>query len=773
MHRPKNIATRLKKWAARSLLRNVATQSERRSVISSEHASSFDASGMSSVCNEDTETVLETAAQVECPDECPFRSDLVDEAQMEPHFPEPQSDDGSLSAVAQRLYTKINSLWQTRILRLLPGPIGSALAGELLVADLVMLPGLVLHDEGRLISFQALSYCCGESILTRRIQLNGQQLPITENLYYALQVLRQEHEPIFLWVDAICIHQHLPEEKSQQVINMFSIYRKASHVDVWLGTNGMATGLAMAFLSSATKKLISHIHAHHKDFDFLLGGIRELLSRPWFQRIWVKQELFAASRVVVHCGTDVAYGDFITDWTSAVEIMLEVQEELHMDPTYPFKRHCEILRTFRRAKPKELTERDGPELENPLRHSAYHMDVINVLERCAGSQCSQPQDHVYALLGMTDVKTSAESTAHLDGKTLIIDYTKSATDVLTDICRHVIRRDESLAILHLDSSYGPTSTMIDLPSWVPDFRFERRPLLRYFDARWNGGWNSGEPSERHYLKILLQRRLKSSTRAHLEVDSRGLPSSKLAVTGRRIGSIVPDNTLWKFRSFHIETTKEGWNIFHERHLYRHGVPKELLKTVKTTLEAEVSAPDLVTISTAVHKSAFEYWLLPDRSKRSFYVRKDYSKTDMQTAEYFLVNINWKRELLCSVVVSWSRRGWSTSGPSWAVVSPDQSGFVQCSYTVESYQRSESVRELPSSWIVPREAKEDDVLIAAEGSPLPMLVRLRPSTATWEYVGPAMPCQMKVSEALPSEMIEASEATARDWDQDLMERFVLE
>lgn len=92
-----------------------------------------------------------------CPDNCPSLQYSITKPETHPNFPEPEGDDGSIETVATKLYKHINSLWQTRILRLLPGPVGSALSGDLLVADLALLPGLVLHDDQQLVSYQALS----------------------------------------------------------------------------------------------------------------------------------------------------------------------------------------------------------------------------------------------------------------------------------------------------------------------------------------------------------------------------------------------------------------------------------------------------------------------------------------------------------------------------------------------------------------------------------------------------------------------------------------
>jgi hypothetical protein len=81
---------------------------------------------------------------------------------------------------------------------------------------------------------------------------------------------------MFLWVDAICIHQADGEEKSQQVVNMLDVYRKAEHVHVWLGPCGKSTELAFSFLSAAKDNIDSHVKKCSNCLDRLLEGIEDV-----------------------------------------------------------------------------------------------------------------------------------------------------------------------------------------------------------------------------------------------------------------------------------------------------------------------------------------------------------------------------------------------------------------------------------------------------------------------------------------------------------------
>jgi hypothetical protein len=103
----------------------------------------------------DTEGVLSKLVsspeweKIECPKWDEIKAKAKESATV---YPEPEGDDGSLASVSKRVYTPINGLWQTRILQLLPGSVGSALHAKLIVADIVLRPGLALHKDRHLIS---------------------------------------------------------------------------------------------------------------------------------------------------------------------------------------------------------------------------------------------------------------------------------------------------------------------------------------------------------------------------------------------------------------------------------------------------------------------------------------------------------------------------------------------------------------------------------------------------------------------------------------------
>jgi Heterokaryon incompatibility protein (HET) len=79
-----------------------------------------------------------------------------------------------------------------------------------------------LEDEST--RYKALSYEWGpesETVGEFSITFDGEEVPVRENLYQALQYIRSETGEIKLWVDALCINQGNQEERNHQVRSPF------------------------------------------------------------------------------------------------------------------------------------------------------------------------------------------------------------------------------------------------------------------------------------------------------------------------------------------------------------------------------------------------------------------------------------------------------------------------------------------------------------------------------------------------------------------------
>jgi len=64
--------------------------------------------------------------------------------------------------------------------------------------------------------YEALSYACGEHIVSGKLRLESGTVELGENLVAALRQLRLERERT-LWIEAVCISQQHTAERSAQV----------------------------------------------------------------------------------------------------------------------------------------------------------------------------------------------------------------------------------------------------------------------------------------------------------------------------------------------------------------------------------------------------------------------------------------------------------------------------------------------------------------------------------------------------------------------------
>lgn len=145
---------------------------------------------------------------------------------------------------------------------------------------------------------------------TEIIFCDGKVMKVTPSLYDALLQLRQR-PPQEYWIDALCINQMDDEEKSSQVQMMGRIYREAELVLVWLGTLPPGFSRRDEDIDSILARLVSALSRDADkgnsvaDLRFFTQGflaLCHLLSRRYFQRAWVVQEIALSKKVIFLLG---------------------------------------------------------------------------------------------------------------------------------------------------------------------------------------------------------------------------------------------------------------------------------------------------------------------------------------------------------------------------------------------------------------------------------------------------------------------------------------
>jgi hypothetical protein len=87
-------------------------------------------------------------------------------------------------------------------------------------------------------------------------------------------------------VDAVCIDQNNPKERNHQVQLMAKIYSKAHRVIVWLGMETEDIEGALENIRLAANEELTERSKKEMNQQTILN----LLQRPWFQRIWVREQ---------------------------------------------------------------------------------------------------------------------------------------------------------------------------------------------------------------------------------------------------------------------------------------------------------------------------------------------------------------------------------------------------------------------------------------------------------------------------------------------------
>ncbi|EPE30305.1 hypothetical protein GLAREA_13028 [Glarea lozoyensis ATCC 20868] len=322
---------------------------------------------------------------------------------------------------------------------------------------------------GNTFSYEALSYTWGNSIASHHITLNGDLFLITPNLYLALRHLRRADVERILWIDAICINQSSPLEKTQQVSIMRNIYQTAVRVVVWLGEDCTEACHTISWVSShqeggekdrkhlvkTARTIMDGCPEPLVDFDSdgmnsrediaqsrrvqLLKGFNDLLSRTWWSRVWTLQEVVLNPDVTIMCGySEVPWNTFM----AFVEGIQRSKPILQVSPDESTGYQQSLQRSFSR--------------QQFARSSSQKMSDLLLQHR--GLKASDPRDNVYALLGLASDMSKSK---------FLPDYSKSISEVYKRLTREIVVKRKNLAIIC--ASQPSATSRSGLPSWAPDW----------------------------------------------------------------------------------------------------------------------------------------------------------------------------------------------------------------------------------------------------------------------------------------------------------------
>ena len=130
--------------------------------------------------------------------------------------------------------------------------------------------------------------------------LNKIAVRVRKNLYDGLVAIRDQQRDLSIWIDALCINQADTSERGHQVGIMGKIFRSAKKVLIWLGPERDGSDIAMDRIATEARPDFTRDTVLNEEEARSLSA---LWNRPYWNRVWIQQEIHLATDYTVYCGT--------------------------------------------------------------------------------------------------------------------------------------------------------------------------------------------------------------------------------------------------------------------------------------------------------------------------------------------------------------------------------------------------------------------------------------------------------------------------------------
>lgn len=306
--------------------------------------------------------------------------------------------------------------------------------------DRTPLLGTLLHttlsdcDYELVEPYTALSYVWGNSTETGTIYISGQAVTITATLASALRHLRDATRPRRVWADALCIDQSNIPERNKQVTLMRIIYNVATHTVVYLGPSTRESDLVLESAPRSSLGIYPMVDEVQRD-AIIQAAKMDILTRPWFRRVWIFQELILSRDPWVQCG------QLRTRWTDFCGLLLHNGQGLR-------GKGDERLRML--------------DSMNRSRQGLNAGKMLSLLQARRGLGATDARDFVFAHMGIASDRLKLEDAVP-------VDYGMSLAQVFARMSLYIVRSEsvDTLVSLLDQQAEGPTDRR--MPSWTVDW----------------------------------------------------------------------------------------------------------------------------------------------------------------------------------------------------------------------------------------------------------------------------------------------------------------
>ncbi|KAJ1323950.1 HET domain-containing protein [Microdochium nivale] len=290
----------------------------------------------------------------------------------------------------------------------------------------------------------AISYTWGSELKEETVMVEGKPFPVTLNLYHVLRDICLKNAGYLFWADAISINQGSHAEKNHQVTQMPCIYEAAERVFVLLW-EANDPDIMLRYLFEAFEKFDHKTRGNRWPpssskwalewnksaakfvLDFQLRNEQQtaamgaLFSHPWFERVWIIQEMAKARSVIIYSS-----GHRVSSRVFALVPTLI--------PT-PLNAHRQVILDVMPGTVREAS------------WWAQDRSLQNLVRKFHDKRARFGQDKIYALLGICDDP---------DARNLLApDYAKTEREVVEDILVYMfsVPRDELIDVFTTISQF--------------------------------------------------------------------------------------------------------------------------------------------------------------------------------------------------------------------------------------------------------------------------------------------------------------------------------
>ncbi|KAI0189449.1 heterokaryon incompatibility protein-domain-containing protein [Astrocystis sublimbata] len=269
----------------------------------------------------------------------------------------------------------------------------------------------------------------------------------------------------WIWVDYLCLNQRDLIEKGAQVGRIGTVFELSEETVAYMGPETSSTSMGVEIMK-ALSVLFKQLDEQHGDAntftttqEFVLeatgtsldspkwAALSELLSSPWFGRVWVIQEAVLPRSLVF------VWGTYALTWHQLASLM-------RSDSSYVFNWLAPSVRNVTALATLDNIHQLRGNRAKRAKDSECGLQTAVILSNKATS--SDPRDRIYGLLGLL---YGPNSDISIDPN---YEPSNTVANVFTDATRKWTLQTGSLDLLYY-AGIGLLREIKELPSWVPDY----------------------------------------------------------------------------------------------------------------------------------------------------------------------------------------------------------------------------------------------------------------------------------------------------------------